>query len=37
MEKEDRRKPYTPPQIIHELELETCAGSPLGNPLEPLS
>ena len=23
------KKPYTPPAIIHELELETRAGSPL--------
>ncbi len=27
-----RRKPYTPPAIIHELALETRAGSPLGVP-----
>jgi hypothetical protein len=26
------RKPYTPPEIVHELELETRAGSPLGLP-----
>jgi hypothetical protein len=26
------RKPYSPPEIIHELELETRAGSPLGLP-----
>ena len=26
------RKPYTKPEIIHELELETRAGSPLGMP-----
>ena len=26
------RKPYTKPEIIHELELETRAGSPLGIP-----
>ncbi|NMC11471.1 MAG: hypothetical protein GYA34_01150 [Chloroflexi bacterium] len=29
------RKPYLTPAIIHELELETKAGSPLGLP-EPL-
>jgi len=27
-----RRKPYTKPEIIHELALETRAGSPLGVP-----
>ena len=27
-----QRKPYTPPAITHELELETRAGSPLGMP-----
>ena len=34
----EARKPYTKPQIIHELELETRAGSPLGmpDPLDPL-
>jgi hypothetical protein len=26
------RKPYTSPEIIQELELETRAGSPLGLP-----
>jgi hypothetical protein len=26
------RKPYSPPEIVHELELETRAGSPLGLP-----
>ena len=26
------RKPYPPPEIVHELELETRAGSPLGLP-----
>ena len=32
------RKPYAKPEIIHELELETRAGSPLGmpDPLDPL-
>lgn len=32
----DERKPYAKPGIVHELELETRAGSPLGpipNPL----
>jgi hypothetical protein len=24
------RKPYSKPEIVHELELETRAGSPLG-------
>jgi hypothetical protein len=36
----DLRKPYEKPQIIHELELETRAGSPiigiLPDPLNPL-
>ena len=27
-----RRKPYAKPRIIHELELETRAGSPLSPP-----
>lgn len=36
MEDEQTRKPYTSPQIIHELELETRAGSPLGAPGDPL-
>lgn len=33
-----RRKPYVKPEIIHELELETRAGSPLGmpDPFDPL-
>lgn len=31
------RKPYAPPQIIHETQLEVRAGSPLGlDPLEDL-
>lgn len=31
------RKPYAKPKILHELELETRAGSPTGpNPLDPL-
>jgi hypothetical protein len=31
MDKADtERKPYTKPEIVHELELETRAGSPLG-------
>ena len=28
----ETRKPYAKPEIIHELELETLAGSPLGMP-----
>ncbi|MBN1537100.1 MAG: hypothetical protein JW908_10250 [Anaerolineales bacterium] len=28
----EARKPYLTPAIIHELELETRAGSPLGIP-----
>jgi hypothetical protein len=28
------RKAYIKPEIIHELELETRAGSPLGDPLD---
>ena len=35
------RKPYAKPEIIHELELETRAGSPLGipnpDPLDPFA
>ena len=33
----EERKAYEKPAIIHELELETRAGSPLGaiNPLDP--
>ena len=37
-----QRAPYTPPAILHEMELETRAGSPPGpddsgyNPLDPL-
>jgi hypothetical protein len=30
--KETDRKPYSKPAVIHELELETRAGSPLGLP-----
>jgi hypothetical protein len=29
------QKPYTPPAIVHELEIETRAGSPLGG-VDPL-
>ena len=34
---ETHKKPYSKPEIIHELELETRAGSPLGlpDPLDP--
>lgn len=28
----DSRKPYVKPEIIHELELETSAGSPYPTP-----
>ncbi len=37
-EKNIGRKPYTRPEIIHELELETRAGSPLApvDSLDPL-
>lgn len=28
---EKERKPYEAPQIVHEIELETRAGSPLGD------
>jgi hypothetical protein len=31
-EETSQRKPYTKPEIVHELELETRAGSPLGLP-----
>jgi hypothetical protein len=33
---EAERKPYTKPQIVHEMDLETKAGSPLSlpNPLD---
>jgi len=31
---EEIRKPYDKPEIVHELELETRAGSPLGFPDE---
>lgn len=30
MEKNETRKEYTKPEIIHELDLETRAGSPAG-------
>ena len=30
------RKEYVKPEIIHELVLETKAGSPLGLPIDPL-
>lgn len=38
----ERRKPYHTPAIIHELQLETRAGSPIGltnilNPFDPSS
>ena len=28
----EARRPYTKPEIVHELELQTRAGSPLGIP-----
>jgi len=31
------RKPYTKPEIIHELDLETQAGSPLFHVPDPLN
>jgi hypothetical protein len=35
-EKPEERKPYVKPEIIHELDLETRAGSPnLPDPLNP--
>ncbi|HZD56716.1 MAG TPA: hypothetical protein VE136_08340 [Anaerolineales bacterium] len=35
MDQEPERKEYVKPEIIHELELETRAGSPLGgNPFD---
>jgi hypothetical protein len=37
-QKTEERKPYVPPKIVHELELETRAGSPLSpihNPFDP--
>ena len=30
-ERFDNRKKYSKPEVIHELDLETRAGSPLGN------
>ena len=32
MERTEDRKPYEKPEVIHELELETRAGSPLSFP-----
>lgn len=37
MNLEEPRKEYKKPEITHELDLETTAGSPLGNPIDPLS
>jgi hypothetical protein len=31
----DRKKEYTPPEISHEIELETKAGSPSSDELPP--
>lgn len=36
-EKTDERKHYVKPEIVHELELETRAGSPLPSVPNPLS
>lgn len=39
-EKDTERKPYIKPEIIHELELETRAGTPTGidpNIIDPLN
>lgn len=37
MSESTTRKPYTKPEIVHEMELETQAGSPLGIPeLDPM-
>ena len=33
---EKKRQEYIKPEIKHELDLETKAGSPLGNPINPL-
>ena len=34
----EERKPYTKPEIVHELDLEVRAGSPLmPDPLDPLN
>lgn len=38
MENEEmQRKPYEKPEIVHELDLETRAGSPLSSDPDPLS
>ena len=36
MKPDDQREEYVKPEIIHELDLETKAGSPMGNPVDPL-
>ena len=36
-DEEQDRKPYSKPEIIHELDLETRAGSPLGIDPDPLN
>jgi hypothetical protein len=36
-EEEQIRKPYVKPEIIHEIDLETRAGSPLSPVLDPFN
>lgn len=33
--KQEPKKEYTPPKVVHELDLETKAGSPLDKPPKP--
>ena len=33
---DEKEKTYSPPEITHELELETRAGSALSNPIDTL-
>ena len=33
----DKRQKYTKPEVKQELDLETKAGSPLGNPVDPIN
>jgi len=38
MAEDAERKPYTKPEIIHEMDLEIHAGTPLGGaPIDPLN
>ena len=37
MKPDKPRKEYVKPEIIHELDLETKAGSPIGSPIDPLA